>query len=164
MEHKICLICSKKFFKDLTRSKKSWNLALYCSRKCYQINWKKNVFPKFPQIGKDSRQIFNCDFCNKEFKDYYSNIKPYSHKFCSQKCKYSWMSQSRKGWGKENRSKYKNLHAQINKIKGKANHCEKCSSKNKSRYHWANISGNYLVDPKDYIALCPSCHFEFDRV
>lgn len=31
------------------------------------------------------------------------------------------------------------------------------------KYHWANISGQYFRDTKDWIKLCPSCHSKFDN-
>lgn len=53
-------------------------------------------------------------------------------------------------------------HSWIVKHYGKANHCEKCNTKNCSRYEWANISGEYKRDVSDYIQLCPSCHRKMD--
>ncbi len=31
-----------------------------------------------------------------------------------------------------------------------------------SRYEWANISGEYKRDKRDYVQLCPSCHRRYD--
>lgn len=38
--------------------------------------------------------------------------------------------------------------------------CEDCGKK--SLTHWANISGEYQRDIKDYKELCVSCHKKFD--
>ena len=42
--------------------------------------------------------------------------------------------------------------------------CSKCGIENKSRYHWANLSGNYTKDLKDWVRLCVSCHLKMDRL
>lgn len=54
--------------------------------------------PKMPQMGKDSREIFNCDFCGEKFKEYKSNIQ-WKHKFCGLDCKNKWMSETFSGEG-----------------------------------------------------------------
>lgn len=159
MDYKNCLICEQKFFKEVTRSKKSWGFAKFCSRKCYQLNWKKTVLIDIK--NRDSRQLFKCDICKKEFRDYYSNLKPYKYKTCSVSCRHELNSLIRKMWFGDRRE-YKKIHKYINKIKGKAEECIQCCDNTKSRYHWANISGNYLLDPNDYESLCPSCHAKID--
>lgn len=58
---------------------------------------------------------------------------------------------------------YKFIHHQVNKLFGKAPECKLNSSHKSSRYHWANISGEYILERKDWISLCPKCHFAFDR-
>lgn len=40
--------------------------------------------------------------------------------------------------------------------------CEKCGTEKFSRLEWANKSGKYLRNRKDYLALCPSCHRRMD--
>lgn len=57
---------------------------------------------------------------------------------------------------------YPAIHYAIRKIKGKATMCEWCGEKRKL-ITWANISGEYHRDPNDYIALCRSCHWAFDK-
>lgn len=46
---------------------------------------------------------------------------------------------------------------------GRASKCEKCISPIAKRFEWANISGKYKRDIKDYVQLCISCHRLMDR-
>lgn len=54
------------------------------------------------------------------------------------------------------------IHKRINKILGQPKICENCGITTKRKYDWANISGLYKEDPKDYIRLCISCHRLYD--
>lgn len=66
---------------------------------------------------------------------------------------------------KGNTARYGTKHQWVYYHFGKADRCENknCSYKNPKRYHWANISGEYKRDRKDWIRLCPSCHKKMDR-
>jgi len=69
---------------------------------------------------------------------------------------------------------YHALHSWIIREFGKATKCENkdCVYPRKNnanswvrgarRYEWANISGEYKRDMKDFIQLCPSCHRKYD--
>jgi hypothetical protein len=66
---------------------------------------------------------------------------------------------------KGNEVGYSALHKWVKKMKGSSNKCEIC---NKSgfkgkRIGWANISGLYKREITDWMRLCASCHFYFDR-
>lgn len=56
------------------------------------------------------------------------------------------------------------LHAWISRKLGKPSMCEHCGDTEKTRYEWANISKEYKRDFSDWIRLCKSCHFKFDKV
>ncbi len=58
---------------------------------------------------------------------------------------------------------YSSLHNWIRKQKGQPSFCEHCLSTEKRKYEWANISGKYKRDIKDFIRLCTSCHRIFDH-
>lgn len=47
----------------------------------------------------------------------------------------------------------------------KCEHCKKVGEKIKGRWnvHWANISGEFKRDIKDWIALCAKCHSKYDN-
>lgn len=55
---------------------------------------------------------------------------------------------------------YSAIHYWIYRQLGKAKKCSNCGSIKKCG--WANISGKYLRDIKDYKPLCYSCHSYFD--
>lgn len=60
---------------------------------------------------------------------------------------------------------YHKAHYWIAKVKGKPGECENCGlkSENTRRFHWANISDEYLLDESDWLRLCVNCHKAFDR-
>jgi len=57
---------------------------------------------------------------------------------------------------------YKALHAWVNRVHGSPNKCEKCGDTSKRKYEWANKSGLYKRDIKDWVRLCVPCHRKFD--
>lgn len=124
-----------------------------------------------------------CEVCTKEF---YVPAwwKLNGAKFCSKPCYY----ESKRGstpWNKGTKglsgpnsgsftigegriykgtmSNYKSLHYKVTQKLGRPQKCTKCGTDEASRYHWANISGSYLMDESDWIRLCPKCHYDFDK-
>jgi len=64
------------------------------------------------------------------------------------------------GWKGDNASP-KSFHRWLNRNIGKASEFQ-CKCKKPAK-HWANIKNhNYTRNPKDYIAMCVSCHMKFD--
>ena len=58
---------------------------------------------------------------------------------------------------------YRALHMWMQNNFGKADRCEGKNCKNITYYfEWANISGKYKRNRKDWIRLCKSCHILFD--
>lgn len=59
---------------------------------------------------------------------------------------------------------YQAGHQRLTRLKGQPQNCVKCGSKSdpKTRYHWANLTGEYL-NPGDYVRLCTKCHAKLDR-
>lgn len=59
---------------------------------------------------------------------------------------------------------YHHIHHWIKKELGKPTKCEDCGLEdaNSRRFHWANISGNYLMITTDWRRLCASCHKRYD--
>ena len=56
------------------------------------------------------------------------------------------------------------LHQWVARCKGKPKKCEHCGTSNlNKKYHWANISGKYKRDIKDFKRLCCKCHRIFDN-
>ena len=65
------------------------------------------------------------------------------------------------GWKGDN-VKYTALHQWIYKKLGQPSYCEHCKSTIEIMYHWANISGRYKRDVKDWMRLCVRCHKRHD--
>ncbi len=60
--------------------------------------------------------------------------------------------------------KYTGLHKWVVKKLGQPILCEMCNFDEPNKmHHWANISGKYKRDIKDWIRLCVPCHSKFDR-
>jgi len=60
-------------------------------------------------------------------------------------------------------SEYRVVHYWIEKQLGTPTMCSECKSTTKKRYDWANISGEYKKDLRDWIRLCRSCHCRMDK-
>lgn len=131
--------------------------------------------------------IINCP-CGKtrEIRAYPSKIG--RTKYCSQLCKYKYRIRS-KGLSyilhKENPTSFKKgnipankgvasplrkenpgydaLHSWVERWAGKAKEgmCRKCGGH--KNMQWANKSHQYKRDLTDWIRLCKSCHFKYDR-
>lgn len=61
---------------------------------------------------------------------------------------------------------YGGIHAWVKRHLGKASKCEQCKilGIKRTRYHWANISGKYKRNFKDWKQLCVVCHRGFDKI
>jgi len=57
---------------------------------------------------------------------------------------------------------YSALHAWIYRKLGKADICIQCGSKD--FVQWANKSGRYKRDLRDWLKLCAKCHHKYDNV
>lgn len=55
-------------------------------------------------------------------------------------------------------TEYRTLHRRIQTKLGRPLRCDNCGSTDKTRYAWANISGEYSEDLDDWVRLCYSCH------
>lgn len=123
-----------------------------------------------------------CLFCTTAF-----DVQPYREEtavFCSHRCfsdhrrdSGSFKGENHPEWGKkhpgvagENNTHWKGdevgyyaLHHWINRVLGKPQHCVSCGDDSERRYHWANVSGEYLRDVEDWVRLCPKCHKQYDK-
>ena len=59
---------------------------------------------------------------------------------------------------------YGGIHDWVRKELGTPKICKNCGIENLSdrKYNWANISGEYKRDLKDWIRLCAKCHKNYD--
>jgi hypothetical protein len=59
-------------------------------------------------------------------------------------------------------NKYYNVHQWLAKNYGKASYCSNDLSHTKCVFQWANITGEYEKDVKNFKQLCRSCHAKLD--
>lgn len=65
---------------------------------------------------------------------------------------------------KDEKVGYTGIHMWIRKILGTSKVCQMCGLNDKNKmYHWANISGKYKRNLRDWVRLCVPCHSKFDR-
>jgi HNH endonuclease len=67
-----CYVCNKDFEKVPSEIRKNKKGKHYCSQKCYKI-----------KTGKDE---IKCDYCDKLFKEYKSDIARFKKHYCSREC------------------------------------------------------------------------------
>src|SRR3990167_1843494 len=75
------------------------------------------------------------------------------------------MGENSYGWKGENVS-YVGLHQWLYRELGQSDTCKFCGQtglKGK-KIHWANKSGKYKRELTDWIRLCMSCHWKYDRI
>lgn len=62
--------------------------------------------------------------------------------------------------------KYTGLHMWLYRKLGKPTKCEHCGKDGLTgkQIHWANVSGEYKRDLKDWIRLCSKCHGKYDAL
>ncbi len=59
---------------------------------------------------------------------------------------------------------YAAKHHWVARWLGKPKFCEECKTTIAKTYNWANISGKYKRDLKDWKRLCRKCHHKFDNI
>jgi hypothetical protein len=114
---------------------------------------------------KTGRNIV-CEQCKKVFYTPKCVDRIYCSILCSSEAsKFKRIGENNPAWkGEEGKYAYSNLHKSIKKKCGKANLCrnEICNGGSKN-FEWANVTGIYTRDSKNYRELCKSCHINFDR-
>jgi hypothetical protein len=56
---------------------------------------------------------------------------------------------------------YAGLHQWLYRNKMKSGKCERCGAEGYTEF--ANVSGDYLRDVNDFMEVCRSCHWRYDR-
>jgi hypothetical protein len=65
---------------------------------------------------------------------------------------------------KGEKASYDAKHQWVARWKGSSKLCEDCGTTTAKMYNWANISGEYKRDLKDWKRLCRKCHHKFDNI
>lgn len=58
---------------------------------------------------------------------------------------------------------YGTIHRWVRQMWGDTTCCEDCGTTTAKKYHWANVSGKYLLIRSDWRRLCVSCHHKLDN-
>lgn len=137
MESKICKNCGLEFTKLSKTSRKLWDRQLCCSKEC-AAKYRGCAWLKKFNIKKGQHLSIATEFKKGE-KFMEDNVQ----------------------W-KGDKASYFAKHMWVNRWFGKPNYCEWCEATNRKRFDWANISGRYLRNRKDWLRLCVPCHRKFD--
>jgi len=168
---KNCLICDKEFMVIPSRLKVG--RGKYCSRRCSDIIILRKGRPS-PNKGKILSLAWR-----KKLSEAHKGIVTWMKGKRHSKNSLLKMSESHKknpsrywlgkkriemegknNWKwKENDYGYRTIHLWIQGRLGKASKCSNNVFHKSTRYHWANISGEYKRDINDWIELCPFCNF-----
>lgn len=133
-----CAVCGSRF---KPRGEHKNRIAKYCSKDC----WSKR--------GKYRNK--KCENCN-------DSIPMRAKRFCSRDCAFKFRKNKNHHAWKGEKASYSAAHKWMYKHFGKPEKCFYCSG-TEPRVEWANISGSYMRDIKDWLKLCSSCHRFFDR-
>lgn len=165
---KTCIVCKKTFSKRPTESLKAWTVRKYCTHSCYWKDLKNNIWNNPVYRDKLSKAHLGK-------AGYWTGKKrPDIAKLMSR------ISKGREPWNKGNKVpqitgkkhfawkgdnvSYGSLHDWVSAHLGRPNKCSHCGREDLCRYEWANISGEYKRNLKDWIRLCKKCHMKMDKV
>ena len=119
-------------------------------------------------MSKKTGKNIKCEVCSTTFHANESSLRA-GRRYCRYKCYWATLSKKKIGdknpkW-KGDRVGYHGVHDWIKLNYGKPNVCEECGKTNLKgkQIHWANISGKYKRDIKDWKRLCAKCHWQFDK-
>ncbi len=156
---KVCRVCGTVFSKPPHSNFTAWGNRFTCSKSC--ASTRKNMQGTYNPIAKICK--------NSECRETFTKSKKNTHAFFERQ-RYCSISCGKIGQrkGKLNNKwlgndvSYAGLHLWIRKNFGKPQFCEECKRSDPRMYHWANISGKYVRDRKDWVRLCVPCHKKHD--
>lgn len=156
---KPCRVCNRLFSKPPHKSHAMWELMTCCSKVCGGT--RANVDGSYQPLVKFCASIK----CRKPFLKAIKDTHTFfaTQEYCSIACgKIGKINELSASW-KGDSVGYSGIHIWMRKTYGKPSYCEKCNDTTKRMYHWANISGEYKRDRKDWRRLCVKCHKEYDK-
>lgn len=149
---KVCIQCNRVFE---TRRKE----AKYHNHDCYAKSKVGNVPPNSGQFKKGETSYWK----GRKRPEIQKWMGEFSYKKDNKPWNKGLLYSNKKRVELLQKGEYKYLHLKVNNRFGRYKFCESCGSEDKSRYHWANISGKYTEDREDWMRLCVSCHTKYDR-
>lgn len=156
---KQCRVCPNIFSKPPHTSNQMWESRETCSKRCGATH--KNKYGTYTLVTK---------FCkNSECEQPFTKKKKDTHEhfakqeYCSVSCgKVGKKGESNNSWAGDDIG-YFGIHTWMQKTYGKPQFCEYCKRSDDRMYHWANLSGKYLRDRKDWARLCVPHHSALDK-
>lgn len=147
MARRNCRTC-RKYFKPKHKSDK----GVFCSKLCFYLFRKgKRVLPQGYKHSEETKKKISES--NKGKHNYWlGKTQSLEHRQKSAK------RNERNGMWKGDNAGYNAIHIWIRNRLGKAKRCTRNILHKSTRYHWANISGEYNRDLNDWQELCPSCN------
>lgn len=98
-----------------------------------------------------------CEACGKRVL---ARIGKQPPRFCSRSC--AKTGKFHPAW-KGNEADYSSMHWRVRRLRGSADHCERCGRSGPgTSYEWASLTRNY-GDIWDYEQMCKACHVAYDR-
>ncbi len=172
---KQCVLCNKTFSKPVWISLKNWNeIRKYCSRKCLNKSKVGNTYrrgKKHPNIWNKGKIGIMPVPWNKGKGEYAKQLgfgkwmtgKKHTER-TKLKMSLSHSEDKSASWKGDNVS-YGGLHMWVYKHLGKPDTCEHCGVRGLKGHqiHWANKSGKYKRNIKDWLRLCVKCHVAYDK-
>jgi hypothetical protein len=112
--------------------------------------------------------LIPCETCGKPKWKSASRLKANPHTFCSRECYKPYLGKAHCGkkaynW-KGNEVSYAGIHNWLYRELGSPKTCWFCGNTKAIKYDWANVSGRYKRELKDWVRLCRSCHQHMDGV
>lgn len=163
MIERSCEVCHK----ELTRKQKK-----FCSFECrckFQVGKPSKSGTTFKKGRKPSTRWYELQSQGKVgFKKGYiphnKDLKGYTNSGSYKKGQEGLRGENSPNWKGDNVG-YGALHRWVESHLGKPQFCEGCGTEEANRYYeWANISGEYKRDLKDWLRLCKICHNRFDNI
>lgn len=143
---KKCEICQKTFQATKNDRPNSWNNRKFCSSKCCNSRTNKGTF-KLGHAGFINSHSFVKGNIPWNIGIRFTQIEGENHPL----------------W-KGNDVGYSALHSWIKRKLGQPTECVVCGKKDltQQKIHWANVSGRYLRDVKDWARMCAKRHRNYD--
>ena len=126
------------------------------------------VDPKTGRFVRQYKRLKTKCKCGRIFYTTLNRLNDGRGKFCSKECFYEFRYIVRENehhfWSGDN-PKYDTLHKWIACKFGQPMFCEWCGfrSDNKYQIQWANITGKYNRERKNWARICAKCHYHYDR-
>lgn len=134
-------------------------IGQYCSNVCKgkgNLAQQKNLTYRIAQgstpwnKGKGWVKL-NCPNCRKPNRVLKSQSKGFCNTSCANQYQTHRIPQT-----------YGTLHKRIRDTHGTPKLCENCGDTTSTKFEWANISGEYRLERRDWARLCCKCHRRYD--